>query len=92
MVSSCTESLCLLPTAIIAPFAEEEAVLVTATEVVQETDREREDGAGLRPRSVQGSSFLPGSSCRQQVQSRGRGCDRVKNLAGELSLQMWDFR
>lgn len=91
MVSSCIESLCLLPTAVIAPFAEEEAVLVTATEV-QEMDREHEDGAGLRPRSVQGSSFLPGSSCRQQVQSRGRGCDRVKNLAGKLSLQMWDFR
>lgn len=78
--------------AIIALFAEEETMLVTATEIVQEMDREREDGAGLKPRSVQGFSFLPGNSCRQQVQSRGRGCDSVKNLAGELSLRMWDFR
>lgn len=69
MVSSCIESLCLLPTAVIAPFVEEETVLVTATEVVQETDREREDGAGLRPRSVQGSSFLPGSSCSNRCRA-----------------------
>lgn len=92
MVSSYIESLCLLPMAVIALFAEEETVLVTATEVVQETNREREDGAGLKPRFVQGSRFLPENSCWQQVQSHGRGCDSVKNLAGELSLRMWDFR
>lgn len=91
-MSSYIESLCLSPVAIIAPFAEEETMLVTAMEVVQETDREQEDGVGLKPRSVQGFSFLPGNSCRQQVQSHGRGCDSVKNLAGELSLRMWDFR